>query len=96
MGSTWKVAAEALLAYKLRAFLSTIGVAIGSASIVLVVTAGLFGGRYVVAQIEGVGSNLVYAQHFPNSKPVRTVTGSQLNGVLVEIDVVAYLGPEHA
>jgi 2-iminobutanoate/2-iminopropanoate deaminase len=40
--------------------------------------------------------NLVYAQHFPNSKPVRTVTGSQLNGVLVEIDVVAYLGPEHA
>jgi putative ABC transport system permease protein len=63
MGSTWRVAAEALLAYKMRALLSTIGVAIGSASIVLVVTAGLSGGRYVVAQIEGVGSNLVYAQH---------------------------------
>jgi putative ABC transport system permease protein len=63
MGATWKVAAEALLAYKLRACLSTIGVAIGSASIVLVVTAGLTGGRYIVGQIEGVGSNLVYAQH---------------------------------
>ncbi len=35
----------------------------------------------------------VYARYFPNNKPVRTLTGSQLNGVLVEVDVVAYLGP---
>src|SRR5262249_47551910 len=52
----------ALLDYKVRALLSIVGVAIGSASIVLVVTAGLTGGGYVIAQIEGVGSNLVYAQ----------------------------------
>jgi 2-iminobutanoate/2-iminopropanoate deaminase len=38
--------------------------------------------------------NAVYVQHFKNSKPVRTVTGSQLNGVLVEIDAVAYLGAD--
>jgi 2-iminobutanoate/2-iminopropanoate deaminase len=37
--------------------------------------------------------NAVYARYFPNNKPVRTLTGSQLNGVLVEVDVVAYLGP---
>lgn len=37
--------------------------------------------------------NAVYARFFPNSKPVRTLTGGQLNGVLVEVDVVAYLGP---
>jgi 2-iminobutanoate/2-iminopropanoate deaminase len=37
--------------------------------------------------------NAVYARYFPNNRPVRTVTGSQLNGVLVEIDAVAFLGP---
>jgi 2-iminobutanoate/2-iminopropanoate deaminase len=37
--------------------------------------------------------NAVYARYFPNNRPVRTLTGSQLNGVLVEVDVVAYLGP---
>jgi putative ABC transport system permease protein len=62
-GDTLKTAVSALLAYKVRALLSMIGVVIGSASIVLVVTAGLTGGRYVTAQIEGVGSNIAYAQH---------------------------------
>ncbi|WMT79611.1 RidA family protein [Bradyrhizobium sp. Ash2021] len=37
--------------------------------------------------------NTVYSRYFPQTRPVRTVTGSQLNGVLVEIDVVAFLGP---
>jgi 2-iminobutanoate/2-iminopropanoate deaminase len=40
--------------------------------------------------------NAVYAEHFPHAKPVRTVTGSQLNGVLIEIDVIAYLGADKA
>ena len=58
----WTVAIEALWANKLRAFLTTLGVIIGSACIVLVFTIALTGRRYVIAQIEGVGSNLVYAQ----------------------------------
>jgi putative ABC transport system permease protein len=61
-GETWKIAVQALMAHKVRAALSTIGVVIGSASIVLVVTVGLTGERYIIAQIEGVGSNLVYAE----------------------------------
>lgn len=34
----------------------------------------------------------VYATYFPDPKPVRTTVGSQLLGILVEIDVIAYLG----
>jgi 2-iminobutanoate/2-iminopropanoate deaminase len=34
--------------------------------------------------------NEVYACFFPDPKPVRTTVGSQLFGILVEIDVVAY------
>jgi putative ABC transport system permease protein len=59
---TWMVALEALWANKIRAFLTTLGVIIGSACIVLVVTVALSGQRYVIAQIEAVGSNLVYAR----------------------------------
>jgi putative ABC transport system permease protein len=59
---TWMVALDALWANKVRAFLTTLGVVIGSACIVLVVTVALSGRRYVLQRIEGVGSNLVYAR----------------------------------
>jgi 2-iminobutanoate/2-iminopropanoate deaminase len=36
--------------------------------------------------------NAVYASYFPDPKPVRTTVGSQLMGILVEIDVIAYVG----
>jgi len=64
-------------------------VAIGSASIVLVVTAGLSGGRYVVAQIEGVGSNLVYAQHIGMRQ--RNAIGDELT--LADLETVRTVIP---
>jgi putative ABC transport system permease protein len=60
-GEIWKLALQALLANKLRSALTMLGVIVGSASIVLVVTIALAGQQYVVGQIEGVGANLVYA-----------------------------------
>ncbi len=36
--------------------------------------------------------NAVYSSYFPDPKPVRTTVGSQLPGILVEIDVIAYVG----
>ena len=36
--------------------------------------------------------NAVYATYFPDPKPVRTTVGSHLPNILVEIDVVAYVG----
>ena len=38
--------------------------------------------------------NKVYATYFPDPKPARTTVGSQLMGILVEIDAVAYVGEE--
>jgi 2-iminobutanoate/2-iminopropanoate deaminase len=40
--------------------------------------------------------NSVYASYFPDPKPVRTTVGSQLLGILVEIDVIAYVGDSSA
>ena len=58
---TWGLAMEALRANKVRAALTMLGVVIGSACIVLVVTVTLTGKKYIRAQIEAVGSNIVYA-----------------------------------
>lgn len=64
--STWRealrLALQALKAYKLRAMLSVLAVSLGSASIILVVTFSLATRRYVISEIEAVGSNLVQAE----------------------------------
>ena len=60
---TVRVAVEALWSNKLRAFLTTLGVVIGSACIVLVITVAITGRQYVIGQIEGVGSNMVFASY---------------------------------
>jgi len=58
----WKVSVDALRANKIRAFLTMLGIVIGSSCIVLVVTISLSGRNYIVAQVEAAGSNLVYAE----------------------------------
>jgi putative ABC transport system permease protein len=60
-GEILQLALQALRANKMRSALTMLGVVIGTASIVLVVTIALTGKRYILAQIEGVGANLVYA-----------------------------------
>lgn len=56
------MAIDALRANKLRATLTSLGVIIGSASIVLVVTVALTSRKFVISQIEAVGSNLLWAE----------------------------------
>jgi putative ABC transport system permease protein len=59
---TFSVAIDALRANKLRAALTSLGVIIGSASIVLVVTVALTSKKFVLSQIESVGSNLIWVE----------------------------------
>jgi putative ABC transport system permease protein len=59
---TLSVAIDALRSNKLRAILTSLGVIIGSASIVLVVTVALTSQKYVIGQIEAIGSNMVYVE----------------------------------
>jgi putative ABC transport system permease protein len=62
---TFMEAVRALRASKLRSLLSALGVAIGSACVVLVVTVSLSAKNYITGLIEAVGSNLVYAEFTP-------------------------------
>ncbi|PSH03029.1 MAG: hypothetical protein CXZ00_14400 [Acidobacteria bacterium] len=85
---TWHVALDALRANKVKAALTMLGVVIGSACIVLVVTIALIGKTYVLAQIEGVGSNLVYAGYSGGMANVRS-KGDEIS--LSDMDAVRQL-----
>jgi putative ABC transport system permease protein len=68
-GESIRLALDALGVDKVKAFLTMLGVMIGSASIVLVITIASTGKTYVVGQIEGIGANLAYAALDRNGVP---------------------------
>src|SRR6202162_5537552 len=83
---TWALAMQALRGNKVRAALTMLGVIIGSACIVLVVTVALVGKRYVVGQIEGVGVNLIHAELVHTGDAQRISLADEIN--LADMDAV--------
>jgi len=58
---TVNVALDTFRDYKVRFTLTALGMVIGTASLILVVTIGLTGKQYVLDQIQGIGANMIYA-----------------------------------
>src|SRR5579885_2454804 len=54
---------QALRANPVRSMLTGLGMVIGTASVILVVTISLTSRDYILEQIEGVGSNIVFAYY---------------------------------
>src|SRR5712691_7826765 len=48
---------------KVRFALTGLGMVIGTASLILVVTIGMTGKQYVLNQIQAIGANLIYAEY---------------------------------
>jgi putative ABC transport system permease protein len=71
---TLSVSIDALRANKLRAMLTSLGVIIGSASIVLVVTVALTSKKFVISKIEAVGSNVVWAELIRSSEKAQPLS----------------------
>jgi putative ABC transport system permease protein len=89
---TWHLAIEALRANRVRAALTMLGVVIGSACIVLVVTVGLTGRTFVRHQIEAVGSNIVFASLAQPSASQTIALGDQIS--LADLDAVRQAIPQ--
>jgi putative ABC transport system permease protein len=53
----------ALRANPIRSLLTTLAMAIGTASVILVVTISLIGRNYILQEVEGIGSNLIFAYY---------------------------------
>src|SRR3954466_16184349 len=60
---TVKVAYDTFCANKVRFALTALGMVIGTASLILVVTIGLTGKQYIMSQIQAIGANLIYAYY---------------------------------
>jgi putative ABC transport system permease protein len=66
---------QALRANRLRTFLTALGLIIGNASVILVVTISLASKNLILDQIRGIGSNLVYADYEAGGQNIAEVEG---------------------
>ena len=63
LGETVNVALETFRSNKARFTLTALGMVIGTASLILVVTIGLTGKQYVLQQIQSIGANMITADY---------------------------------
>lgn len=63
LGEALRFSFQALRANKFRTFLTALGLVIGNASVILVVTISLTSRDYILEQIRGIGSNLISAYY---------------------------------
>jgi putative ABC transport system permease protein len=63
LGEMLRFAYESFRANKVRFALTAVGMVIGTASLILVVTIGLSGKQYVLNQIQAIGANMIYAYY---------------------------------
>src|SRR5215472_13950858 len=63
LGETISVAVETFRAQKTRFMLTALGMVIGTASLILVVTIGLTGKEYILRQIQAIGANMMVAYY---------------------------------
>ncbi len=63
LGEAFSFSVQALRLNPVRSFLTGLGMLIGTASVILVVTISLTSKNYILEQIEGVGSNMIFASY---------------------------------
>jgi putative ABC transport system permease protein len=63
LGEAVRFSAQALRASPVRSLLTGLGMAIGTASVILVVTISLTSRDYVLEQVQGIGSNIIFAYY---------------------------------
>jgi len=79
LGEAMSFSLQALRQNPVRSLLTGLGMVIGTASVILVVTISLTSRNYILEQIEGVGSNMIYASY---------AVGSQASSAEVNADFV--------
>jgi len=63
LAEAFRFSVQALRANRVRTALTALGLVIGNASVILVVTISLTSREYILDQIQGVGSNMIYAYY---------------------------------
>jgi len=101
IGESLKFSFEALRANKVRTFLTALGLVIGNAAVILVVTISITGREYILDQIRAIGSNIIYGGYQAGSNAQATAEAdfvklSDVNAVRQQLGdrIVAATGVE--
>jgi putative ABC transport system permease protein len=80
-GEALRFSLQSLRSNPARSFLTGLGMVIGTGSVILVVTISLTSQSYILEQIEGVGSNMIFAQYEVGSQQ----TAGEVSGDFIKL-----------
>jgi putative ABC transport system permease protein len=95
LGEVFSFAFDTFCSNKVRFALTALGMVIGTASLILVVTIGMTGKQYVLNQIQAIGANMVYAEYqggAGNTNP-DLLTIDDMRAVLQQVPGIAAASP---
>src|ERR1700720_1037328 len=95
IGEIFNFAYENFCSNKVRFALTALGMVIGTASLILVVTIGMTGKQYVLNQIQAIGANMVYAEYQggPGNLSPDLLTIDDMRAVLQQVPGIAAASP---
>jgi putative ABC transport system permease protein len=98
LGEILNFAYDTFCSNKARFILTALGMVIGTASLILVVTVGMTGRQYVLSQIQAIGSNLIYVDYAGGARRITAIapdplTVEDMNAVLDRVPSVVAASP---
>ena len=98
LGEILAFAYDTFSSNKVKFALTALGMVIGTASLILVVTIGLTGKQYVMNQIQAIGANLIYAEYEGGAPRITNVNPDPLTiddmvAVLAQVPGIAAASP---
>src|ERR1700747_2536877 len=88
---------DAFCSNKLQFTLTAIAMAVGTASVILVVTIGLTGKQYILRQLQSIGSNMIYADYQGGLQRINStpdpMTVEDVNAVRQQVPSVVAASP---
>jgi putative ABC transport system permease protein len=86
LGEAVRFSAQALRANPVRSLLTGLGMVIGTASVILVVTISLTSRDYILEQIQGIGSNIIFAYYVSAGPAMPAAEGDYIK--MQDVDAV--------
>jgi len=95
LGEIFSFAYDTFCSNKVRFALTALGMVIGTASLILVVTIGMTGKQYVLNQIQAIGANMVYAEYQGGATNLNPdfLTIDDMHAVLAQVPGIAASSP---
>jgi len=98
LGEIFVFAYDTFMSNKVRFALTALGMVIGTASLILVVTIGLTGKQYILRQIQAIGANIIYVEYSGGGQRITAsapdpLTVDDMNAVMAQVPAVKYASP---